>query len=272
MKDMMLSMFMGIAGILAISTLIILTKQKDWRRILFAVAWFLLFLIPAFIKSKSQEPDFTEHRVYVSLAGLIMLLLEIAPFKSMQISPLSPRSVNPGSFLIFLIFFIFLIFSVSHSRHYRNRIAFWTNAVERSPSHAFNYNNLGAMYYLDNNLSEAEKYFRKAVVINPSEPLANGNIGLVCMNTGRDAEAEKYYLNEIQVNPTYDNVYFNLGLLYYRNNLIEPAVENWEKTIRVNPHFSEAYGNLLQVYSMTGRGSDEQRIRVAAAANGITVK
>ncbi len=272
MKDMMLSMFMGIAGILAISTLIILTKQKDWRRILFAVAWFLLFLIPAFIKSKSQEPDFTEHRVYVSLAGLIMLLLEIAPFKSMQISPLSPRSMNPGSFLIFLIFFIFLIFSVSHSRHYRNRIAFWTNAVERSPSHAFNYNNLGAMYYLDNNLSEAEKYFRKAVAINPSEPLANGNIGLVCMNTGRDAEAEKYYLNEIQVNPTYDNVYFNLGLLYYRNNLIEPAVENWEKTIRVNPHFSEAYGNLLQVYSMTGRGSDEQRIRVAAAANGITVK
>ena len=92
------------------------------------------------------------------------------------------------------------------------------------------------------------------------------------MNTGREAEAEKYYLEEIRVNPMYDNVYFNLGLLYYRNNLIEPALECWEKTIQVNPAFEAAYSNLLQVYSMAGRTLDEQRIRAAAAANGITAR
>jgi hypothetical protein len=257
---------MGIAGILVISTMIILTKQKDWRRILFAVAWYILFLIPAFIKSKSQEPDFTEHRVYVSLAGLIMLLMETDPVKRC-------RMLDAGCKIVFaVVFLVFGVLTVFHSRNYRDRIAFWTNAVEMSPSHAFNYNNLGAMYYLDDNQALAEQYFRKAVEVNPSEPLANGNIGLVCMNTGRDAEAEKYYLREIGINPMYDNAYFNLGLLYYRNNLIELAMENWEKTIQINPYFSEAYDNLMQVYSMAGRTLDEQRIRATAAANGIPVK
>jgi hypothetical protein len=269
LKDMTLPMVIGIIVLIVFTVSLIRTKEKRWGYIIFGIAWFLLFLLPSFIKTKSQEPDFTEHRIYLSLAGLIIFLLETSPVKNVSLSGAKTRQHKVFIFFILFIFFVFSVLTVFHSRNYRDRIAFWTNAVKTSPSHAFNCNNLGAMHFLDQNYEEAEKYFRKAVEINPSEPLANGNIGLICMNTGRPQEAEQYYLREIRVNPTYDNVYYNLGLLYYQNNLVGPAIDNWEKTLQVNPEYTSAYDALVNAYTMLGKQEDLDRIRKMAESNGI---
>lgn len=263
MKDMQVATFAGIGVIILLTVLLFTTKEKRWGYFLFAITWFLLFLIPSFIKSKSQEPDFTEHRIYVSIAGLIIFLLETGPIRNTDWR----RKEFWIPFLAVLV--LFGILTVRHSRHYENRVAFWKNAVETSPSHAFNYNNLGAMYFLDNNLEEAEKYFRKAIEINPVEPLANGNIGLVCMNTNRPQEAERFYLREIEINATYDNVYFNLGILYFKNGLVEPAAGLWEKLLTLNPYYTGAYYNLIVAYTQLNRPGDVDRIKRMAAERGI---
>jgi protein O-mannosyl-transferase len=266
LKDMTLPIIAGVLGIIGLAILLFTTKEKRWAYFIFAISWFLLFLLPSFIKTKSQDADFTEHRIYVSLAGLVIFLLETGAVRRCRMQDAGCRIVFTGVFLVFCIL------TVYHSMDYRNRITFWNNAVKTSPSHAFNYNNLGAMYFLDNNLTEAEKYFRKAVEINPVEPLANGNIGLVCMNTNRSAEAEKYYLREIEINPTYDNAYFNLGLLYYKNGFVEPALKMWEKTLKVNPRYTDAYRSLFGVYSSLNRIDDAERIRKMAAKNGMEMR
>lgn len=104
------------------------------------------------------------------------------------------------------------------------------------------------MYYLDNNLDLAERYFRKTIELNPDEPMANGNLGLVLMNTNRNQEAEQYYFKEIRINPTYDNAHFNLGVLYYKAGMRDNALPQFEQTILINPYYGDAYKYIVDYY------------------------
>ncbi|MBM3403606.1 MAG: tetratricopeptide repeat protein [Bacteroidetes bacterium] len=263
LPDMQVSLFLGILCLIILFVIFIFTRNKRLGYWLFAIAWFIGFIILSFIKTKSQKPDFTEHRVYISMLGFFILFLESDLLRKANVKNIFFRI----SFIAIIILFAFLTFK--HSRHYKDRLAFWTNAVETSPTHAFNFNNLGAMYFLDGDLVTAEKLFRQAIRINPEEPLANGNLGLVLMRTERPAEAEKYYLKEVEINPLYDNVYYNLGLLYLNAGLTDQAIVLWEKTLQINPYYSDAYHGLAMIYEKLKRQEDYTRIIEMAKKNGL---
>jgi len=264
MKDMNVAIIAGIIAFIILAILLLITRKKRWGYLLFAISWFLLFLIPSFIRGTEQEPDFMEHRVYISMAGLIILFLETGIIR------------NSGwyrkSFLIpvILVMLTFGVLTFSHSKDYKNRIVFWQNAVETSPSHALSFNNLGVMYFMDNNRVEAEKNFRKALEVNPKEKMSNFNIGIICAETGRPEEAEKFYLREIEINPTYSNTYFNLGVLYATNNHLEIAIKAWEKLLTINPYYTDCYYKLAEAYQSLNRPADVNRINALAKRNGIT--
>lgn len=263
MKDMKLAIIAGIITLIFLTLLLFTTRKKRWGYLLFAITWFLLLLIPSFIRNTIQDPDFMEHRVYVSLAGLIIFLMETGLVN--KIEGYRKRFLIP----VIVIILTFSVLTIFHSPHYKSRIDFWSNAVKTSPSHALNYNNLGVVYFLENNLPEAEKNFRKSIDINPSVKLANYNIAYICMKSGRLKEAESYYQREIEINPTYDNAYFSLGILYINSNRIEKAIKMWENFLTINPHSTECYTNLIEAYKTTNRTADAERIRALARNNGI---
>ena len=261
--DMKVPMILGLVAVGVLIALVVVSKPKQWSLYLFGIVWFLAFLIPSFITVNKTVPDFSEHRGYLSLAGILIFIMASSPVKNAIFTKIIPVSVAAG----FILLYGFLTFS--HSRHFIDNFAFWQNAVDTSPSNAFNQNNLGAMYYLAGNLEQAELYFRKSLQLNPVEPLANSNTGLVCMNTRRPAEAEKYYLEEIRINPNYDHAYYNLGLLYINNSRPDEAVAQWEKNIEINPYYADAYKALLFTYEKMGRKEDYQRIANLARQNGV---
>jgi len=52
-------------------------RRESWGRILFGLVWFLAFLLPSFIRpNPALAADFIEHRVYVPLIGLFIILAE----------------------------------------------------------------------------------------------------------------------------------------------------------------------------------------------------
>lgn len=264
LTDMKVSVILGILAVGLIAFLIRITKPKEWYWYLFGSIWFLAFLVPSFVSINNQIPNFSEHRGYLSLAGILFIFLECGPVKNPDFSRRFPVSVVIG------ICLLFSVLTFIHTRYFRDQFTFWQNAVDSSPSHAFNYNNLGAMYYLSGDLGKAEQLFRKALQINPSEPIAHNNTGLICMNTDRPAEAEKYFLAEIRINSSYDHVYFNLGLLYYNHGRYEDGIRQWEKTLTVNPLYIDAYKALLFAYEKADRKQDHDRIVQMARQNGVT--
>ena len=263
MADMKISTILGLIAFGILALLIGITRPKQWFIYFFGFLWFLLFLLPSFVSINNQIPNFSEHRSYLSLVGILMIVMNCDPVKNSGFSTLLPVSVFTGIVLLFSVLTFF------HTRYFKDQFSFWQNAVDTSPSHAFNYNNLGAMYFLGGDMEKAEPLFRKALQINPFEPMANSNTGLVCMRTERPAEAEKYYLEEIRINPSYDNAYYNLGLLYYNHSRYEEGISQWEKTLTVNPRYSDAYQALLFAYQKMERREDYERIVMKAKENGV---
>lgn len=263
LKDMTLSFIMGCIVILAIGIIVFFTRGKRWEYFIFAMLWFLLFLLPAFIQNNIDKHNFSEHRIYISLAGLIIFLLETGPVKRAQ--PAS-KALWISSICIFVIFSILTSF---HLQNFKDGNAFWTNATKKSPNRASSFINLGVMQAHMKNYPEAEKSYFKALEIDPNVRMAYYNLALAYYKSNRKGEAEINFLKEIKVNPYFTHAYVNLGSLYYENRLYDRAIEFWEKSILINPSTINAYLNLNMIYGYLNRPEDQQRIRKLAALNGI---
>lgn len=225
------------AGVLAVA--LALTPGPNWRRIAFGGAFFALFLLPSFILHSTILADIMmEQRVYVPLAGLLLVVLELEPMRSLSLEPIRIRGLAAS------LIAVLGLLSFRHAANFKDRMSFWVNAAATSPHLPIAHRNLGAMHFLEGRLPEAEREFRKSLELNPGEPMAHNNLGLIYMNIGRLDEAESEYRRELAANPAYDNAHYNLGLLHHRRGRMVDAIRSWERTIEVNPEHREALYNL----------------------------
>jgi len=241
------TLWYGLSAMVCLAVLIIFTRDKRYSFLGFGFAWFFLFLAPTFFWTSAKDVTFfLEHRMVLPFMGLIIIFLETTIGKKIS---------EKKSFLwLWIIIIMALSFQTfRHSIHFKNRISFWKNAAQNSPHSPLAQRNLGAMYYLENNLEDAEMYYRKSLALNPQEPMANMNLGLIYAQQKKYAEAEKAYLKELKINPHYDNAHFNLGLLYYQVGLQQKAAVLFQKTIELNPNYFDAYQYLALYYIDQGK-------------------
>ncbi len=233
----------GIISIILLTVILFFTKNRRWNYILFGLMWFLFFLLPSFIRpDPNSVANFSEHRLYLPIIGIFIILLETDFIKKIDIKKKSTLII------ISSVIIIFSLITMVHSRNFVNRLAFWKNATETSPSYAFSSNNLGAMNFLDGNMLEAEIQFKKTLELNPNEPMTHNNLGLTYANQNKFTEAEIEYKKEIEINPNYDNAYFNLGLLYWKQEKIAEAEIKWKETLEINPNHIDALKALAANY------------------------
>jgi len=229
----------GIITTLLLFGLLLYTKNRRYVYIIFGFGWFLVFLLPAFIRPNPVGvADFIEHRLYLPIIGFFIVLLETDLLKKIDFKKILH--------LIILGLILAMLFTITlvHSRAFANRLNFWENARKNSPDYPLAHRNLGAMYYLDGRLIEAEKEFKEALSLNPYEEMAHNNLGLIYENRNEFEKSEAEYMEEIRVNPYYDNAYYNLGILYYRQKKYDKAEKSWQKTLSINPTFTGAVFNL----------------------------
>lgn len=237
LKDLGFHFFTGIAAACLLVYVFIKTEKQRYLNFLAGFAWFLLFLLPGLVQNTETVPNFAEHRLYLPMMGVMIMVAEAGFINKIK-----------NGILPVLIILVFAILAFYHMSCFKDRKTFWESAVRSAPYFAFSQNNMGAMYYLDGDMTNAEKYFRRAVELHPFEPMANGNLGLVLMNTGRMNEAEKYLHEETKINPLYDNGQFNLGLWFYKSGKPDLAVRSFERTLEVNPYYTDAYRHIVDYY------------------------
>ncbi|MFA4975301.1 MAG: tetratricopeptide repeat protein [Candidatus Paceibacterota bacterium] len=232
----------GIISIILLTIILFITKTKRWVYILFGVIWFFAFLLPSFIRPNSTlVADFIEHRLYVPIIGIFILLLETNFIKNIDFKK------KTHLIIISSVLILFSTITITYSFNFSNRLAFWNNAAKNSPHYPLAHRNLGAMEYLDGNMDNAEKEFKIALELNSQEEMAHNNLGLIYASQNKSIEAEEEYKKELENNPYYDNAYFNLGLLYWQQKKYDEAKINWEKTLEINPNYTDAF-NALMLY------------------------
>lgn len=245
MKDM--SMLYGIISLLLLLIWFILSKEKNYKMIIFGFLWFLIFILLTLLKPTDTMPEFSENRIYIPMLGFVFIIwgLRIPKF----FNNFEEKNVKRNMIILAVgLIIIFSCVTIYRNKYYKNKINFWENAVKTSPSFAFNHNNLGAMNYLDKKLDIAEVEFKKALDLNPKEKMAHNNLGLIYMDRGELEKSEEEFKKELEINPAYDNGYFNMGLLYYKLGRKSEAEDAWKNVLKINPNFNSALNNLAAYY------------------------
>jgi len=259
------SFIYGIISIIALFIILFSTKNKQYQILLFGVIWFLAFLLPSFIRPNLDVvADFLEHRVYVSLFGILLILIELDPLSIIQLKPLR-------QWLLTGIVTILCISTFIHLNNFQNRLVFWENAATTSPHSPLAHRNYGVMLYFEKQYDQALKEYQKALELNPKEEMAHNNLGVIYLKQEKYTEAETEFNMELENNPSYDNAIFNLGLAKFKQDKIDEAIKLWEQTIVINPGYTGAYSNLLQYYSSQKDTINYQRIINIMQKYGISI-
>jgi len=227
------NLFFGIFAIIILFGAWFISKRRRKFYTIFACLWFLLFLLPSFLRF-NEVPDFLEHRLYVPFIGFLIFIMEIDWLKDLNFRKKTLRIV------IILIILLFSIINIVHSCHFFNRLSFWQAAVKSSPHSPLAHRNLGAMYYLNNDYQKAETEYLAALALNDKEPMAHNNLGLIYLNRGNFWQAEIEFKKELVSNPNFDKATFNLGNLYYRQGKFAAARRLWQETLKINPEYVQA--------------------------------
>ncbi|MFC1710316.1 glycosyltransferase family 39 protein, partial [Patescibacteria group bacterium] len=153
----------GIA-LVVIAFLILFSKERRFAFIVLGLIWFFLLLLASFIRPSTEYvPDFIEHRLYLPIVGLFIILSEIDYVKNLKF--------KYGVYVIGALIVLLSIITINHTSVYKDKISFWLNAVKHSSSHPLAHKNLGAMYYLDGEIDNAEVFFSNSPSFSKTTPL-----------------------------------------------------------------------------------------------------
>ena len=257
--------YYGIAAIAILITILLLNKERNTKIILSGIAIFLLFLMPALLVPGNLNQQTFEHRLYLPMIGLLLLLSQTSLFSN----KLADKQLFTYAAVVCGLF---AIINFYHQRSFANPRTFWTAAVETSPHSAFANMMLAARLDKDET-AKSDALFRKAYSINPREKYLNFYMAELLQNTNNKdsvAASEKYLLVEKQVSDYY-KCDFLLARVHMERNDLPGTADLLQTYLKHDPTNQMANNNLLLLYLQTGQPDKAKAHAKQMQQHGLTV-
>lgn len=227
-------------GLVALAGLIVLaffSRKNNVRVVITGAALFLIFLIPALLVPYNLNEQAFEHRLYLPMAGMLLLVSQTPLFQN----KLSGRSLTIA---VLAVAIAFSVLNYRHQRHFADPVVFWKQAAETSPHSAY-----ALMMYGARVEGRPNKYafIRRAYALNPNEKYLNFYYGLMMMEQDSVDRAEQHFLTEIK-NSDYYECYFHLARIAFEKRDFSKAAERMEEYLLRDPWNASANANLLLLY------------------------
>ncbi len=245
----------GLAAILLVGAFLFFSKQKKMALVMFGLLWFLLFLIPSFFSGFSG----LEHRAYLPLIGIILILSQVDMVKNAGILP-----VNSKAGLVLLLITVVEFYSVSASRLpiFHDRFSFDKSAVETSPKAVLPCMYLAQHYEQIGDYQHAIEAYREALKRDSTVENAHSNIAGEYIHLNDYPDAEKELRKELYFHPNNNVAVFNLGLVVFQGDSNErDGVALWKKSLAIDSGFIKPYKVLYQYYQLMGDSQNTKLYR-----------
>lgn len=226
----------GIFGLILLVAATVWLGIKNKRIFLFGLLWFLLFLIPTFLGNTTYA-NFAEHRLYLPLIGLAIMLLHLEPARLKRI----PVSVIRGTMVLVIVCFAGI--NLAYSRTFKNGLSHWKRTAEVSPHSYVAHTLLGRSYATAGKIDLAEKEFITAFKINPRHYTAYNDLCLLYLQKGEYQKAEKLALDLLKREPGNAGMHNTLGLVYLNAGRPDLAETEFQKAVELGEK-AEAADNL----------------------------
>ena len=216
----------------------------------FLGSWFFLILAPTASFIPIADLAF-EHRVYLPLAGFIILVVFLLDGFILQKIANPRKKKHIIFFLLFTIVPSLTLRTIARNRDYQSRQGMWKKVVKNSPHNSRALYNLGLTYLEKRQLDEALDYFLRSVAIKPDYVMAYNNMGNIYYEKGMREEAVRNYEKALSFDEFHPEVYNNYGVVLMVMEDYEKAEEYLKLARQYSPNPIDAEKNLGNLYFLT---------------------
>jgi tetratricopeptide (TPR) repeat protein len=270
---------LGIFLMIVFLLIIIKLPPKQKKLSFFGLFWFILFTAPGalYIHPLNFGFDYLEHRAYLPLIGIIIMLAAFLDWASTINNRIYFNSATAA------LVFIFGIYSFFYLEHYREPVAFYDRVLKTNPScaiayfakgsyftkteehdkaienydmalrllpdYAVAYLNKGISLYMMNDKPGSILQYDKAIKYDRNLPQAHFVRGVAYNDLGNTENALNDFNLAIKLLPSYEACYFERGLLHFKLGRIDLALSDFSQVIRINANNDKAYLIRGKIYS-----------------------
>jgi tetratricopeptide (TPR) repeat protein len=232
-------LYYGIAALVLLAAIIALSKHKNTGIVLGSTGIFLLFLMPALLVPAHLNQQTFEHRLYLPMIGILLLLPQTVLFQN----KLADKQLFYAAMGICVVF---AGINYNHQKSFADPRTFWTQAVETSPNSAYANMMLAARLDKDE-VARSEELFRKAYRLNPKEKYLNFYMGEMLQRKDSVLASEPYLLEE-KKGSDYIQCDFYLARVAMMKKDMTGAIGYLENYLNRNKANPMANNNLLLLY------------------------
>lgn len=226
----------GILAVLLLAALLFFSPRVNWKQVVTGFIVFFLLLVPALLVPNNLNEQTFEHRLYLPMMGILLVIPETALFKKLEDSNLFFYSA--------ILCVLLAITNFVHQRNFTDPITFWTQAEETSPHSAYAKMMLGAR--LDN-VEDSYKLFRAAYKLDPKQKYINYYYGRMLQMKDSVLASEPYLLKEKALTNFYDVDFYLARVAITKGDTMQ-AIAYLESFVEHNPVSEPANVNLLLMY------------------------
>ncbi len=237
------SLALGILSVIAVGALLYFNKQKSVRAMLIGIGWFVLFLLPIFFVPKNISNQLYEHRLYLPMIGVLLVINETVLFSAL-IKPITQKIV----LVSFLCTSVGIIYN--YTPVFNDTFSFWNNAVESSPKSAYANKLLGIKLYENNREKESLPFIKTAYELDSTERYTRLFIARLIHIPNQQWDSARWYLeNEIKINPKFPDTFAELAHVCVELKDFSAAETYILKFLEFNPKDQALNNNLLLIYN-----------------------
>jgi hypothetical protein len=215
----------GIGAVIALVLLVIFSKSYFRPLTLLGLGWFLIFLAPVLIVPKSLNDQVFEHRLYIPIAGMLILLSQTLLFA---------EKWNSRTKMIIATGIIVLLGAVSFSRIglYKDEDVFWRRAITDAP-HAV----MPKMMLVNGTTltpAEREEIRRSCYTLDPGQMMVHYTLGKIYMQLNQPDSAERHFKLELPLSQ-FPDIYYQLAMISAGKKRFDSTLLCLNKVIELDP-------------------------------------
>jgi len=255
------SYLFGIAAILLLAVLIYFAKERNNKIWIGGLLWFLFLLAPLFVLPSALNDQDFEHRLYLPIIGLLIMLSQTALFKNLKASMMTIVVVSICS--------VFAVINYMHQQSFESPLSFWTEAVRTTPNSSYANMMLGARMK-EQDAQQGEALMWKAYAINPKEKYVNYYLGQNFLNKNQLDSAEKFLMNEMKT-----SAYFETPFLLSRVEILKKdtmlSLKYMADYLEKDPSNSQAINNYVLMLTQTNQWQKAKEFVAKKQAEQIAI-
>jgi len=226
-----------------------------WRTAGFLGIWFFAILAPTSSVVPGTTQMIVEHRLYLSLAAVMVLLVWGIHVLAGRLAQGEARNALTLAVCIPLAI-AWGALTLRRNEIYRDGLTLWQDTVAKRPEAARPHNYLGAVLYTKGRIPEAMTEYQIASRLDPGFAPAHNGQGTVFLKTGRLAEALAQYAQAVQEAPGYAEAQYNYGLALLAADRPAEAILHEEIALHQRPEYPDALNTLGNALFRLGRPAD----------------